>query len=131
MGLLREKTSVIQEEEEEDDVVPEGERSEGDGAEEMKPEEHKPKTEAEIARETRRKRVSYHVFTNCVAFIFSLLLGRRYTWFHQTGIFVLCLLARSLPPQQRRLWFIPFMSGGLSLFLIVSKFSIVSGFPLA
>ncbi|XP_037081596.1 uncharacterized protein LOC119102333 [Pollicipes pollicipes] len=59
--LLRERTDVIREEEEgeEEDTVPEGERSEGDGAEEQKPDEHKPKTEAEIASETRRKRKLY------------------------------------------------------------------------
>ena len=38
--------------------MPEGERSEGDGAEEQKAEESRAKTEAEIAHETRRKRVS-------------------------------------------------------------------------
>ena len=56
--MLRERNDVIKEEEEEEDAVPEGERSEGDGAEELKSEENKAKTEAEIAQETRRKRVS-------------------------------------------------------------------------
>ncbi|KAF0287455.1 Ras-specific guanine nucleotide-releasing factor 1 [Amphibalanus amphitrite] len=58
-GLLRERNDVIKEEEEEEDAVPEGERSEGDGAEELKSEENKAKTEAEIAQETRRKRKLY------------------------------------------------------------------------
>ena len=57
-GMLRERNDVIKEEEEEEDAVPEGERSEGDGAEEQKSDENKGKTEAEIAHETRRKRVS-------------------------------------------------------------------------
>ena len=55
---MRERTDVIKEEEEEEDAVPEGERSEGDGAEEQKADERRAKTEAEIAHENRRKRVS-------------------------------------------------------------------------
>ena len=66
-GLLRERTDVIKEEEEEEDAVPEGERSEGDGAEEQKADERRTKTEAEIAHETRRKRVSRgHVLMHCL-----------------------------------------------------------------